>query len=256
MLDIKADKYVYWFQKAQFELNSDITSFWTMYIIEKGKCEYKIGDSTGQANQNSVLICPPHMIFNRKVIEPITFHFFRFNFQTDLYDLSNTSGILTDASSRILDDCLIFQRLQFQKDHKSDEMRNHFLNDIFYTYMFSKQKNLFSLKYMQDSTTIEKAINYMYTNFKNSINIENVAANLGWSPAYFSRKFREHVGVCPVQYLEEIKLQTVEKMLINTDLTIEEIAQETGFSNGLYLSKRFTKYTKVSPSRFRLTHKV
>lgn len=57
-----------------------------------------------------------------------------------------------------------------------------------------------------------------------------------------------------MQYIERLKMRSVQQLLITTDLPINVIASKTGFSDGYYLSHKFSTYAHVSPTTFRKNH--
>lgn len=63
--------------------------------------------------------------------------------------------------------------------------------------------------------------------------------------------FKNQVGTTYSVYLNSIKLQHVQQLLIQTNLSIREIAEKVGFVNSNYLCDVFRKYIGISPSKFR-----
>ena len=104
------------------------------------------------------------------------------------------------------------------------------------------------------STTNEailKALDYLDTYAMNSPGMEEVAAYVGLTPAYFSRLFKQTTGSTYSEYLLLVKLQASRILLMQTDLSIEEIAARIGICNGNYLSNLFKKYYRETPGQFR-----
>lgn len=107
----------------------------------------------------------------------------------------------------------------------------------------------FSLK--STNQDILKALEYMDAHFCESPSLEEVAAYAGLTPGYFSRLFKAEVGDTYTRYLLFMKLQYSRILLMRTKLSVQEIADRTGFCNGNYLSSIYKKYYKESPSEFR-----
>lgn len=95
------------------------------------------------------------------------------------------------------------------------------------------------------------AVDYMHTHFDLPLALEDLAQAACFSPYHFLRYFRQLQGATPHQYLTQIRLQYAEKYLRQTALSLEAIAQNTGFSDGPHLSRSFRKQKGVSPRQYR-----
>ncbi|MFC6171167.1 helix-turn-helix domain-containing protein [Loigolactobacillus jiayinensis] len=254
MLTLNINQYTFWQQKPAFVLDADIENFWVMYVIETGQCSYQIGPKKGQAQPATILLCPPHVKFSRKVLQPLTFHFFRFSFQSDLFMQQELTGNFTQANPRILEDCDHLKKLEYRLSPTAKSLRNHLLTDIFYTELF---RRLFEDKIpIVTSLPIQNALHFMDEHYHEGICVGDVAQYIGWSAGYFSRQFKKVTQLNAIQYLDRIRLRAVQQLLISTDLPISNIAEQTGFTDGYYLSKKFSQYMKTSPTKFRKTHQI
>ena len=56
---------------------------------------------------------------------------------------------------------------------------------------------------------------------------------------------------CQVIHIRGIRLNKAKELLLNSDLTIAEIAYDTGFNKPSYFSRCFSKEFNISPSNFR-----
>ncbi len=92
---------------------------------------------------------------------------------------------------------------------------------------------------------------YIGENYTQDIPTEKLAEMEHLSCAHFRRLFKEKTGMTPTQYITAMRLKYAEQMLLETDLSIKEIAKSVGFSDQLYFSKVFSHYFGSSPSDFR-----
>lgn len=97
------------------------------------------------------------------------------------------------------------------------------------------------------------ALSYMENFYNHNPTLDEVARSVNFSAAYFSRLFREQLGMSFSEYLSRIKLRHVSELLTGTEKSIMEIAQETGYCHGNYLCEQFKKKTGMTPSQFRKT---
>lgn len=102
---------------------------------------------------------------------------------------------------------------------------------------------------------IMQALAYIETNFKSNPTLEEVAKKVGFSTAYFSRLFSRQMGMSYTEYLDKIKIKHVQILLTQTNKTIMEIAEETGYCHGNYLNAQFKKRFGMTPGQYRKKNK-
>ncbi|MBN2640678.1 MAG: helix-turn-helix transcriptional regulator [Victivallales bacterium] len=78
-----------------------------------------------------------------------------------------------------------------------------------------------------------------------------LAKKMGVSTSIFVRSFSAAFGKAPQQYILEERLRQASTMLLHSDLSIEEIAEKTGFCDRYYFTRAFTKFRYISPGKFR-----
>lgn len=98
---------------------------------------------------------------------------------------------------------------------------------------------------------IVEAISYIEKSYYQNPSLEETANVAGFSPAYFSRLFHTQMGKSYSEYLSSVKLHHASILLVQTDKSIMEIAQETGFCHGNYLNELFKKKMCMTPGQFR-----
>lgn len=98
---------------------------------------------------------------------------------------------------------------------------------------------------------IVEAISYIEKSYYQNPSLEETANVAGFSPAYFSRLFHTQMGKSYSEYLSSVKLHHASVLLVQTDKSIMEIAQETGFCHGNYLNELFKKKMGMTPGQFR-----
>ena len=101
------------------------------------------------------------------------------------------------------------------------------------------------------SPSVEESIRYMKEHFQERLSIEDLAGRAGVSPAYFSRLFAAQTGQTPLSYLNHLRMNHAVFLLLNTSLTVEQIAGGCGFSCGNYFCKAFRRASGLSPAEYR-----
>lgn len=99
--------------------------------------------------------------------------------------------------------------------------------------------------------SVRRALQFMQQELFRPIGLQDVSAAAGISRFHLIRLFQEHVGESPTQHLIKLRIAKAAKLLVETTLSIESIALQTGFANGNYFAKSFRKWMRMPPSRFR-----
>lgn len=78
-----------------------------------------------------------------------------------------------------------------------------------------------------------------------------IAEQLGMSPSYLNRQFRAAAGMSINDAIQHVRIDKVCKLLRQSDLPVEQIARQAGYSNTKYFFVLFKKFTGKTPSQFR-----
>lgn len=101
------------------------------------------------------------------------------------------------------------------------------------------------------SAYMRQAILYLLENFRSEIGLEEVAATVGLSKAYFSDLFTRQTGICFKQYLDTLRFSYACKLLTLTDLTTMQICDRSGFFDYANFMRRFKTRYHLTPGEYR-----
>ena len=107
----------------------------------------------------------------------------------------------------------------------------------------------------QYSTSIQDAMKYVEEHFTQRISLEQVADSVYLSRAYFSALFRKETGKKFSTYLQEVRLEKSSAMLRDGRMSIQEIADRTGFFDAAHFSRAFKERYGVTPFEYRKTRR-
>ncbi len=97
---------------------------------------------------------------------------------------------------------------------------------------------------------IQRVVDYMHRHYTDKITRDAMAALAGFHPRAFSILFREATGYHFTEYLAHIRITKVKEHLLLSRENLEVIANRVGYSNGLYLSRKFKQIAGISPTEF------
>lgn len=96
-----------------------------------------------------------------------------------------------------------------------------------------------------------KAARYIAASYMKPITQADIAGVTGFSPNYFSRKFKEATGIGVHEYLVFVRLEHAARMLLTQKTSITDIALFCGFNDGNYFKDAFKKMYGITPREYR-----
>ena len=103
--------------------------------------------------------------------------------------------------------------------------------------------------------SIQQAAQYISEHFREDISLADVAAQAFMSGSYFSRKFKKITGLNFSEYLTSTRIKAADDLLLQTSLSIAEIAASCGFGDANYFGDIFKKHKGMSPTKYRRMRK-
>jgi AraC family transcriptional regulator len=101
------------------------------------------------------------------------------------------------------------------------------------------------------SSKLQQAIAYINDHLTEDLTISAIANQLGLSPYYFSRLFKQSMGIPPYKYVMERRIDRSQRLLKMTSLSVAEIAKKVGFSSQNQLTVQFRQFTGTTPTNYR-----
>lgn len=98
---------------------------------------------------------------------------------------------------------------------------------------------------------IARALLHIRQNAIGSISVEDVAREAALSRSALERRMKTLIGRSPGEEINRVRFALVEKLLIETDFTLEVIAERTGFVYPQYMAEAFRKRSGMTPGEFR-----
>ena len=98
---------------------------------------------------------------------------------------------------------------------------------------------------------VSNAKRYMEMHYAERITLEDIAEHVHLSSIYFHNIFTSALSMTPHQYLTNYRIKKVKEHLWNTQESVSEIAEMTGFGCQQYLHKVFKKETGMTPISYR-----
>ena len=105
------------------------------------------------------------------------------------------------------------------------------------------------------SPIVSRVLQYVKVHYCEAMSIKKIAAHFSVNPSYLGYLFKQETNLYFSDYLNQIRIQEAERLLLSTDRTMSEIASKVGYSDVTYFNQIFKKYNGISPAKFRQAKK-
>ena len=96
-----------------------------------------------------------------------------------------------------------------------------------------------------------RLVRYVEEHLDEPLLLKDISAHFFLTPNYVSSLFRERLNTTYSEYLNSLRVAKAMRLLRHTQRSVEDIAQNCGYSDGRYFSRVFHKQTGVSPLQYR-----
>lgn len=96
----------------------------------------------------------------------------------------------------------------------------------------------------------EEITNYIKLHYKD-ISIKQLSDRFNFNEDYFNRLLKSKTGMTYTQYIQNLRLEEAERLLLHTELAIDDIVEKVGYSNKGYFYKIFMDKNNMTPAKFR-----
>ena len=102
------------------------------------------------------------------------------------------------------------------------------------------------------SHLIQQVLAYIDENCTDyALSLTSTAQHFGITDKYLSSFIHEKAGINFSSYLEQLRIRKANELLKHTDATVDDIAQQIGYSNGKTFRRAYSRVTGIAPSEYR-----
>ncbi len=92
---------------------------------------------------------------------------------------------------------------------------------------------------------------YFLANYHRELNLKELASLVSMAEGSVCRFFKEKAGCTPFEYLNRVKADLACKFLLDENMSVTQVAMESGFNNLSHFNKQFKKNIGMTPSEYR-----
>ena len=219
--------------------------FYSLSYRYSGKISIKYENTELISECGSVTFMPRGVAYETEILEDTSMAIIHFRLAEDI-DFRNPAVLaVSDKSIRHLFDRLV-------REYRVDEPFDFSCMALFYELLSRLETYSASESVGRIPDKLRRAKEYMLESFSDSaLSISSVADEVGVSTAYLRREFSACYGKSPIACLRDVRIENAKRLLQSEYLTVEQIAEECGFSGASYFIQVFHKATGTSPDKYR-----
>lgn len=230
--------------------------YWLIHFIVGGEGLFFINNEVHQLGRGDGFVIPPHTDNNYYPLvgNPWSYRWIGVR-GTACEQIFRTAGFHHQHFTYHQEDIITLDKLfaqcydDFESDHLYGAMGDFYqvINTLQYTHEEHVRREITG-----DQRIVREATDYIRANYRNpSLRISQVAEKVQVERSYLYKLFMQNLTLSPKAYLIQHRINAAANLLIHSQLSISEIAIQSGFTNYNQFSKTFSQYREVTPRAFR-----
>ena len=201
---------------------------------------------------------------NKRMLEMVFLQFPAEALSSELLSLPEFKNVanalnLSERGIRIIDETLnIVSEIMLQLPYLDNFER--FLQFFKLMDSIGKSEELVSLasrdyinkRFQSKNKRIQTIHEYLMNNYRESVDLKQIASLVSMAEGSLCRFFKMHTGITIFEYLNQIKVEFACNLLMDNNLSVLDVAIDSGFNNLSHFNKQFKLITGVTPKEYRL----
>ncbi len=126
---------------------------------------------------------------------------------------------------------------------------------LMYIFRIINEQTTDSVPLLKGNKSIDLAVKYINGNFKSDITLEDIANKCYVNKYYLSHQFTRHQGVSVGKYILSLRISEAMRLLKETQLSVNDVAEASGFNDISYFCRMFKKTVLLTPLQYRKREK-
>ena len=233
--------------KVKWDRNHKEIGCHRLYLPIEGRAEMRLKSGTLELLPGRVYFVPAFSVLSGSVTGSMDKYYIHFQVDSmllDIYrylsdDLSVEASPVTESLFRTVVENYASSTVSSQM--KVQGAMNLIISD------FISGINMDKMTLMRFAPVLE----YIDENFTRDISLTELAEIMKISRMYFSNAFKKVFDISPKQYILNKRLMESQRLLLETEMSVAEIAYAVGFENENYFSEFFAAKMGISALKFR-----
>ena len=217
---------------------------WAIVLKYEGETVYRADGKRVVSDANHIAVLPRGCHYEWECTQPG--HYIIIEFEAEKTS-SEPFSVAVRHSDKILRLC---KELEYKRTLGGPIIGAESIRDVYSILLSVAAPSLD--KYIPDSKRerLRPALEFISQNLGHPIRNDALAALLGVSTVYFRKLFTEVMGVSPITYTKQLRIEKAKEMLGSDYGTLTDVAHSLGYSDLYDFSRDFKRRVGVAPSRY------
>lgn len=232
--------------------------FTELFYVISGQGNFLVDNDLFPVKESDLVIVNPHVEHteqsrDNKPLEYIVFGVEGITFTFGESQLTKSYGYYNYSTEKnhLLDFSQILLKELNQKQSGYEAICHNLLEVLLIFISRNYELGILSSPSSRMSKECAIAKRYLDLNYSQNISLDSLALATHTNKYYLSHTFSKCLGISPINYLIQKRLQISKDLLTSTNYSIAQIASSTGFASQSYFSQIFKKFTNLSPNQYR-----
>jgi len=232
---------------VRWDRNHRQIQYHRLYFLTSGEAVLHLVDQTLVLKPGQVYLIPAFSVLQSEIDGKMNKYYIHFQADSPLFSLYRTlwgrySVPANEMTERLFETVVEYYTKNTQDAYlKVQGAMDLLLADFFAGYEADRHNLL----------KFEPVLRYIDQHYREKITLPELAAQMNISSMYFSNFFKQTFRISPKQYILNRRLTESQRLLLETDLSVKEIAYAVGFENESYFSEFFSAKVGISARTFR-----
>ncbi|MBR2860226.1 MAG: helix-turn-helix transcriptional regulator [Clostridia bacterium] len=217
---------------------------WAVVIKYEGETFYISNGKRFLSDANHVVILPNGCLYDWECTQPGHFAIIEFESEQTFHE---PIPIPIKYSEKVLKQ---FKEIEYKRNLKNPMFEMESIRDVYSIILSITSQSIDKYTPNSKMQKIQPAIEYVSQNFDKRITNDILANVAGLSTIYFRKLFTEVMGISPIAYTKQMRIEKAKEMLKSDYGTLSDIAQSLGYANLYDFSRDFKTHTGKAPSKY------
>ncbi len=220
----------------------------TLVYVTDGKVHYQVGDRAIELTKGNLLFIPSDLIRAWENDKKVSHRKYTIVYEntTKREFVGEEVFLFKPRKSAYYEQRLTFLNEQWLSNRiYHEELSQNILSELLI--MIAQEKAEWHISPVKE-TYVRDMQEYILQNYRRNISIEELASLSEVTPNYVTVLFKEVLGVTPIQYLHQTRINNAWNLISTTSMSIKEIAEYLGYCDQSYFNRMFKKWMGVPPS--------
>ena len=237
-------------ENAGWDFPCVLSPFWRLYYNARSGHRVVFGDRLIELTPDHLILIPDHQLFHCQGLLPVPHTWLAFS-------VARRPALLQSMPIRLpptVTELSLLQELArlFLGEDRGANRERIFHSSMALLHVVLSRREIGWQE--QVPAGVAQTIRYIEQHYATPLYIPRLAQMIDLCTESLARSFKRYQGETIGQFVVKVRVRRAADLLAQTDATVDEVAEKTGFPNRFYLSRVFKKITGESPAEFRHRH--